>query len=229
MPRSWASQDRVEFLGFVPDLNAFYGSCHVFALPSTDARREGFGLVLLEAMACGRPVIATPIVGIARDIEPRGVGVLVPPDNPHALAAALKKLRDLPADGAESAPTRGGALHLGAGGGRLRADVRGGRTDGPPQWTDDPPRRVRRSPRRAESSPRRADGPPQGAKGRPGWTDRPPQRAESSPRKGGRSARWGGRPAPKGGRLRDRADGPPFGANRPGIGADHSLTGSSSK
>lgn len=92
-------KDRVEFLGFVPDLNAFYGSCHVFALPSTDARREGFGLVLLEAMACGRPVITTPIVGIARDVEPRGVGVLVPPDNPHALATALKSLRDLPAMG----------------------------------------------------------------------------------------------------------------------------------
>lgn len=89
--------DRVEFLGFVPDaeLNAFYGSCHVFALPSNDARREGFGLVLLEAMACGRPVVTTPIVGVAGDIEPRGVGRVVPADDPDELAAALQSLEDL--------------------------------------------------------------------------------------------------------------------------------------
>ena len=91
--------DRVEFLGFVEDLNEFYGSCHVFALPSTDGRREGFGLVLLEAMACGRPVITTPIVGVASDIEPRGVGVLVPPDDPAALAKGLRSFQDLPGMG----------------------------------------------------------------------------------------------------------------------------------
>ncbi len=83
--------DRVEFLGFVEDLNAFYGGCHVFALPSTDVR-EGFGLVLLEAMACGRPVVTTPIVGMAADIERRGAGLLVPPNDPAALAAALQNL-----------------------------------------------------------------------------------------------------------------------------------------
>lgn len=91
--------DRVEFLGFVEDLNAFYGGCHVFALPSTDARREGFGLVLLEAMACGRPVLTTPIVGIAGDVEPRGVGLLVPANDSAALAAAIRNLQDLPAMG----------------------------------------------------------------------------------------------------------------------------------
>jgi len=90
--------NRVEFLGFVPDaeLNAFYGSCHVFALPSTDGRREGFGLVLLEAMACGRPVLTTPIVGIAGDVEPRDVGLLVPPNDPEALATALRELARRP-------------------------------------------------------------------------------------------------------------------------------------
>jgi glycosyltransferase involved in cell wall biosynthesis len=87
--------DRVEFLGFIEDLNAFYGGCHVFALPSTDLR-EGFGLVLLEAMACGRPVLTTPIVGMAADIEQQGAGVLVPPNDPAALAAALRSLDDLP-------------------------------------------------------------------------------------------------------------------------------------
>ena len=85
--------DRVDFLGFIPDgdLNAFFGSCHVFALPSTDAR-EGFGLVLLEAMACGRPVLTTPNAGIAADVESKGVGIVVPAKDPTALATALREL-----------------------------------------------------------------------------------------------------------------------------------------
>lgn len=85
-----------EFLGFIPgpDLPGFYGSCHVFVLPSTDARREGFGLVLLEAMACGRAVVSTPIVGMHQDIQKHETGLLVTPEDPAALAAALRRLDD---------------------------------------------------------------------------------------------------------------------------------------
>ena len=83
-----------EFLGFIPgpDLPAFYGSCHAFVLPSTDARREGFGLVLLEAMACGRAVVSTPIVGMHQDIQAHETGLLVAPEDPAALAGALRRL-----------------------------------------------------------------------------------------------------------------------------------------
>ncbi len=86
--------DVTEFLGFIPgpDLPGFYGSCHVFVLPSTDARREGFGLVLLEAMSCARAVVSTPIVGMYGDIEKHETGLLVPPLDPDALAAALARL-----------------------------------------------------------------------------------------------------------------------------------------
>jgi glycosyltransferase involved in cell wall biosynthesis len=86
--------EAAEFLGFIPapDLPAFYGSCHVFVLPSTDARREGFGLVLLEAMACGRAVVSTPIVGMYGDIQAHETGLLVPPKDPAALAGALRRL-----------------------------------------------------------------------------------------------------------------------------------------
>ena len=86
--------DAVELPGFIAeeDLGAFYRSCHVFVLPSTDGRREGFGLVLLEAMACGRPVVTTPLVGVAADLERTGAGMLVPPGDAAALAAALRGL-----------------------------------------------------------------------------------------------------------------------------------------
>lgn len=88
--------DAADFLGFIPgeELNAFYHSCHAFVLPSTDGRREGFGLVLLEAMACGRPVVTTPVVGVAGDLEGSGAGVLVPAGDASALAAALRALHE---------------------------------------------------------------------------------------------------------------------------------------
>ena len=86
--------DQVDFLGFVPhaELVEFFRACHLFALPSTDGSQEGFGLVLLEAMACGRPVLTTPVVGMSRDIDLSGAGVLVPPGDAAALAAALARL-----------------------------------------------------------------------------------------------------------------------------------------
>ena len=48
----------VEFTGFIPDqdLTRLYNTCTVFVMPSLD---EGFGLPAIEAMACGRPVIAS--------------------------------------------------------------------------------------------------------------------------------------------------------------------------
>src|SRR5262245_51262964 len=86
--------DRVDFLGFVPDadLADFYRGGHLFALPSTDGRQEGFGLVILEAMACGRPVLTTPVVGMARDLEPAGAGRLVPAGDVPALGRALGEM-----------------------------------------------------------------------------------------------------------------------------------------
>ncbi len=86
--------DRVDFLGFIPhaELVDFFRACHLFALPSTDGSQEGFGLVLLEAMACGRPVLTTPVVGMSRDIDRASSGVLVPPADPEALGAALLDL-----------------------------------------------------------------------------------------------------------------------------------------
>ena len=82
--------DRVHFLGYVPDeeLPTLYSSADVFVLPS---RYEGFGLVLLEAMACGTPVIGTKVGGIPTVVHDGEDGYLVEPDV-RALSEAFEKV-----------------------------------------------------------------------------------------------------------------------------------------
>lgn len=95
--------DGTEFLGYVPEdgLPGFYNSLDVFVLPSTDRRFEGFGLVALEALACGRPVITTTAAGVAPLIAENGCGLVVPPEDPQALAEAIDRLLSDPALRAE--------------------------------------------------------------------------------------------------------------------------------
>jgi glycosyltransferase involved in cell wall biosynthesis len=84
-------QENLYFAGYIPEneLISYYCGTSVFVLPSTDPTREGFGLVLLEAMACGRPVIATDIAGMAEDIENFRSGIIIPKESPEALAEAI--------------------------------------------------------------------------------------------------------------------------------------------
>jgi glycosyltransferase involved in cell wall biosynthesis len=69
------------------------GKTDVLVLPS-DA--EGFGLVLIEAMAAAVPVIGTNVPGIRDVIEDGVSGLLVPPRNPHAIANAIEKILNDP-------------------------------------------------------------------------------------------------------------------------------------
>lgn len=78
-------------------LAACYGAAEVFALPSTG---EGFGLVFLEAMAFGKPVIGTNVGGIPDVVKDGHEGLLVEPNVP-ALSCALRKLLCDRAFGAE--------------------------------------------------------------------------------------------------------------------------------
>jgi glycosyltransferase involved in cell wall biosynthesis len=66
----------INFLGYVPEeeLPELYSSADIFVLPST---YEGFGLVILEAMACGTPVIGTDVGGIPTAIDHESTGILV--------------------------------------------------------------------------------------------------------------------------------------------------------
>jgi glycosyltransferase involved in cell wall biosynthesis len=60
------------------------------------SRSEGFPLVTLEAMAAGLPVVATAVGGVPEQIVHLGSGILVPPDDPDAIAAWLVRLHDEP-------------------------------------------------------------------------------------------------------------------------------------
>ncbi|HRD49648.1 MAG: glycosyltransferase [Candidatus Competibacter sp.] len=90
----------VRLPGFQPDadLNALLAGCDVLCLPSLD-RAEAFGVVLLEAMRFGKPVIVSDIPGSGTGwvVRQAGHGLLVPPDDPAQLAAALRELHRNPA------------------------------------------------------------------------------------------------------------------------------------
>jgi glycosyltransferase involved in cell wall biosynthesis len=74
--------------GHVPDVAAVLRRADVFVHP---ARWEGFGLAVLEAMLCGLPVVASRISSIPEIVVDGETGLLVPPDDPPALRAALER------------------------------------------------------------------------------------------------------------------------------------------
>jgi starch synthase len=83
--------DRVAFLGQVdpPELPDLFAQSTVFALPTL---HEPFGLAFLDAMACGLPCVGTRVEAVPEIVREGDTGLLVPPADPVALAAALERL-----------------------------------------------------------------------------------------------------------------------------------------
>ena len=80
---------QVYFPGFCSDVPAYLAAADVFVHVPL---REGLGVAVIEALAAGRPIIASRTGGIPELIEDRHTGLLVPPQAPGALAAALAQL-----------------------------------------------------------------------------------------------------------------------------------------
>jgi glycosyltransferase involved in cell wall biosynthesis len=86
--------ERVRFVGESSgdELESYYHTADLFVLPT---RYEGFGMVVAEALARGLPVVATQTGAIAQ-LVPSDAGVLVPPENSHALREALARVLSKP-------------------------------------------------------------------------------------------------------------------------------------
>ena len=95
--------ETVRFTGAVADVRTALAAMDVFVLPS---RAEGMSNALLEAMAAGRPVVATAVGGTLEAVDAERTGILVPPGDPAALAGAAVGLL---ADPARAAAVAGAA------------------------------------------------------------------------------------------------------------------------
>ena len=89
----WGQTPGFVWLGHVDDIASFWRSCHVAVLPS---HREGLPVSLLEAAACGRPLVATDAPGCREIVREGQTGLTVPIENPTALAEALQRLAQSP-------------------------------------------------------------------------------------------------------------------------------------
>lgn len=86
-----------KFLGVLPDeqVVAFFHSCDVTVLPSLNST-ESFGMVQVESMSCGTPVVASNIPGVRQPVLQTGNGQIVPPGEPQALAKAIIAVLEQP-------------------------------------------------------------------------------------------------------------------------------------
>lgn len=86
------------FLGVISptELSAFYQVCEVTVLPSLNST-DSFGIVQVESMRCGTPVVASNIPGVRVPVQTTGMGLVVPSANAPALAQAITAILDDPA------------------------------------------------------------------------------------------------------------------------------------
>jgi len=86
-------QRHVHFMDFSLYKNMeYYFASELVAAPTKDGRQEGFGMVAVEALACGKPVITTEYVAASKDIAANELGIVVPPKDEQRLASAIIQL-----------------------------------------------------------------------------------------------------------------------------------------
>ena len=93
LTRNLGLTDRVVFAGFQRDVYSYLAAMDLFVLSSI---REGLGIAILEAMAMGRPVVATKVGGVPEVVEDGVTGLLVPPADSASLAGAIVTLAKSP-------------------------------------------------------------------------------------------------------------------------------------
>jgi glycosyltransferase involved in cell wall biosynthesis len=88
--RAWGAEPGIEWLGHVADVRQVWARAHIAVLASRGG--EGIPMTLMEAAACGRPLVATDVPGCREIVMPDKTGLLVPPNDPVALAEALRRM-----------------------------------------------------------------------------------------------------------------------------------------
>ena len=91
--RRWEAEGAVEWWGSRDDMAAVLGAAHVVCMPSY---REGLPRVLIEAAACGRPIVTTDVPGCREIVRHEENGLLVPVRDGAATAAAIRRLIESP-------------------------------------------------------------------------------------------------------------------------------------
>jgi glycosyltransferase involved in cell wall biosynthesis len=92
--KEWTERPGITWLGHIKDISSLWRRCHFAILPS---HREGLPGSLMEAAACGRAMIATDAPGCREIVIDDQTGLLVPIEDPQALAQAIRKLATSPA------------------------------------------------------------------------------------------------------------------------------------
>jgi len=83
----------VIFTGYIPDVHRVYSALDILVVPS---RWEGFGLILVEGMSSGKPIVATNVGAIPEVVLPNETALLVPPSMPSAIASGVIHLLENP-------------------------------------------------------------------------------------------------------------------------------------
>lgn len=87
----WVQRPGITWLGHIDNIVSLWRACHLAVLPS---HREGLPVSLMEAAACGRPLIATDVPGCREIVLDDQTGLLVPIENPTELASAILRLAE---------------------------------------------------------------------------------------------------------------------------------------